>query len=115
MLIDEVTVHFKAGSGGKGAVVFTKTKMALGPAGGTGGEGASIYLEGVADISALAALANRREIRAPDGDNGKGQLTDGRNGQDTVILVPTNTRVVNVETGEVREVTKVGEDRKSVV
>ncbi|MBI3420600.1 MAG: GTPase ObgE [Candidatus Sungbacteria bacterium] len=109
MLIDEVTVHFKAGSGGKGAVVFTKTKMALGPAGGTGGKGASIYLEGVADISALASLANRREIRAPDGDNGRGQLTDGRNGQDTIILVPTNTRVVTLETGELREVTKVGE------
>lgn len=109
MLIDEVTVHFKAGAGGNGVAMFTKTKMALGPVGGTGGKGASIYLEGVADISALASLANQSIIKAPNGENGRGQLTDGKNGKDVIVRVPTNTRVVNVETGEMWEITKVGE------
>lgn len=109
MLIDEVKVHFKAGSGGSGAAEFNKVKMALGPVGGSGGRGASIYLEGVADIGALAPLAGRRKVRAPDGDRGLGQLTDGRDGKDLIVPVPNGTRIVTVDTGEVREINKVGE------
>lgn len=109
MLVDEVTVHFTAGAGGRGAVEFNKVKMALGPVGGSGGRGGSIYLEGVSDITALAALAGRKKIQAKDGDRGRGQLTDGRDGQDLVIPVPTNTRVVEIESGKEREITKVGE------
>ncbi|MBI1833619.1 MAG: GTPase ObgE [Candidatus Andersenbacteria bacterium] len=109
MLIDEVTVHFKAGSGGRGAVEFSKTKMTLGPRGGSGGRGASIYLEGVADINALTPLASRKAIRALDGDHGLGQLTDGHGGEDLIVPVPNSTRVITVETGEIREITKVGE------
>lgn len=109
MLIDEVTVHFKAGSGGQGAVLFNRTKMSLGPVGGNGGRGASIYLEGVSDITALTALANRKTIKAPDGYRGRGQLIDGSDGQDVILQVPNSTRVITVETGEVREITKIGE------
>jgi GTP-binding protein len=109
MLIDEVTVHFKAGTGGRGAVEFNRTKMALGPVGGSGGNGASIYLEGVSDITALAYLAGRKIIQAEDGDRGLGQLTDGADGKDVIIQVPNSTRVVTVETGEVREITQVGQ------
>jgi GTPase len=109
MLIDEVTVQFKAGTGGKGIVEFSKTKMTLGPRGGSGGNGASIYLEGVSDITALTTLANRRIVKAPDGDRGLGQLTDGRNGEDLIVQVPNSTRVITVGTGEVREITGIGE------
>lgn len=109
MLIDEVTVQFRAGSGGDGVATFNRTKMQLGPRGGSGGRGASIYLEGVSDITALASLASRKAIRAKDGDRGQGQLTDGADGADLIIPVPANTRVVIVETGEVREIAMVGE------
>lgn len=109
MLIDEVTVHFKAGAGGRGAVEFNRTKMALGPVGGSGGNGASIYLEGVSDITALAYLAGRKLVQAEDGDRGRGQLTDGADGKDVIIQVPNSTRVITIETGEVREITGVGE------
>ncbi|MBI3255432.1 MAG: Obg family GTPase CgtA, partial [Candidatus Andersenbacteria bacterium] len=60
-------------------------------------------------IAALASLANQSIIKAPNGENGRGQLTDGKNGKDVIVRVPTNTRVVTIETGEVREITKVGE------
>lgn len=109
MLIDEVTLHVKAGSGGRGAVQFSKTKMTLGPVGGSGGRGASIYLEGVSNITALAPLASRKSIRASDGDNGGRQLTDGRDGPDLLVPVPTGTRAITVGTGEVREINEVGE------
>lgn len=109
MLVDEVTVQFVAGSGGAGAVNFNRTKMSLGPVGGSGGRGASIYLEGVADITVLASLSGRPKIRAKDGAKGRGQLTDGADGQDLIIPVPANTRVVTLETGEVREVLGIGE------
>lgn len=109
MLVDEVTIQLKAGSGGRGAVEFNRTKMMLGPVGGTGGDGGSIYVEGVADITALAPLAGRSSIRAEDGARGLGQLTDGRDGKDVTIRVPQGTRVVNVDTGAIQEITTVGE------
>jgi GTP-binding protein len=116
MLVDEAIVQFKAGSGGRGAVEFNKIKMALGPVGGSGGRGASIYLEGVADIGVLAALARRKIIQAENGAAGRGQLTDGRAGEELTLPVPVGTRVVTVATGEarlpdgqVREISKVGE------
>lgn len=109
MLIDEVTIHFTAGTGGPGAAMFNKTKMSLGPVGGSGGNGAFVYLEGVANITALAPLAGRKAMKAPNGDRGLGQMTDGRDGKDLIIPVPNGTRVITVETGEVREINGIGE------
>ena len=109
MLTDEVTVHFTAGHGGQGAVQFSKTKMTLGPVGGSGGKGASIYLEGTADITALGPLANRPTIKGKKGGDGRGKLIDGTGGEDIIIKVPNSTRVINTDTGEIREITKIGE------
>jgi len=109
MLVDEAIVQLTAGSGGRGAVEFNKVKMALGPVGGSGGQGASIYLEGVADVNALAWLARRKKIRAQDGQRGRGQFVDGRDGEDLVLRVPTGTRAVMGTDGKAQEVTRVGE------
>ncbi|MCG2699215.1 GTPase ObgE, partial [Candidatus Parcubacteria bacterium] len=46
MLIDDVKIKVKAGSGGNGAVAFNNTKMNLGPTGANGGNGGNAYLEG---------------------------------------------------------------------
>lgn len=109
MLIDEVTVSFKAGGGGRGAVEFNRTKMSLGPVGGSGGNGASVYLEGTSNITALTPLASRKIIKAKDGDRGRGQLTDGADGEDVIVPVPNGTRVINTNTGETQEITSIGE------
>lgn len=109
MLIDEITTTLRAGKGGRGAVAFNKVKLMQGPTGGDGGRGASIYFEGVADINALKPLSSRKVIEAKDGGNGRGQFVDGSRGEDLIIKVPTGTRVVNIETGYVSEITKVGE------
>ncbi len=109
MLIDDVTVRFEAGHGGKGAVAFNKVKLALGPTGADGGQGASIYLEGIADVGALSHFAARKVITAENGKDGRGQFIDGRGGNDLVLKVPTGTRLTNVDTKYTREITQVGE------
>ncbi len=109
MLVDEVTITLHAGSGGNGAVAFQKVRRAKGPTGADGGNGASIYFEGVSDIGALAPLASRRLIEAENGMNGRGQFIDGRRGEEMTIKVPTGTTIRNTETGLQAEITKVGE------
>lgn len=109
MLIDNVTVRVKAGDGGSGAAAFNKIKMVLGPAGGNGGDGGSIVFEGVSDLSALSQFRNKKEAVAKNGGNGRGNFVDGPDGEDMVLKVPVGTVVTNLETGEVKELVKVGE------
>jgi len=109
MLVDDVTIRFVAGGGGRGSAAFNKVRLALGPTGGDGGRGGSIFLEGVSDVNALAQYASKKEIRAENGKDGRGQFIDGRDGDDLVLKVPTGTRITNLGTGFVREVEKVGE------
>ena len=109
MLVDEVTMTLRAGHGGRGAVAFNKVKLMQGPTGGDGGRGASIYFEGVADIDALKPFASRKEIEARKGGDGRGQFIDGADGADTVLKIPTGTRIVNTESGYAREMERVGE------
>jgi len=109
MLVDDVTVRLEAGRGGRGAVAFQKVRLAQGPTGGDGGKGGSIYLEGVSSMNALLFFASKKVIRAENGGNGRGQFIDGAGGADLVLKVPTGTRIVNLDTGFVREIEKVGE------
>jgi GTP-binding protein len=109
MLIDDLTLRFEAGRGGRGASAFNKVKKSLGPTGADGGRGGSIYLEGVADVSAFKVFASRKVVKAPDGGNGRGQFIDGKRGEDLIVKVPTGTRFTNVDTGFTREISEVGE------
>ena len=88
MLIDNVTIRVKAGDGGRGGVAFNKNKMALGPVGGNGGHGGNIYFEGVSDLNALSQFRNKKEIKTDDGENGRGDFVDGRDGADMIIKIP---------------------------
>jgi GTP-binding protein len=109
MLVDDVQIKLEAGHGGRGAVAFQKVRLARGPTGGDGGRGASIYFEGIADIGALGPYMSKREIKAEDGKNGRGQFIDGRGGEDLVLKVPTGTTVRNLDTGFAREIVEAGE------
>ncbi len=108
MLIDDITIHVTAGHGGKGAVAFNKNLMSLGPAGGSGGNGASIYAVGVSDLAALRQFRFTKKIKAEDGKDGRGQFVDGRRGEELVLKLPVGT-VVHFPQGSPREITKVGE------
>src|SRR3989344_3701311 len=109
MLIDNVTIRVKAGDGGRGGVAFNKNKMALGPVGGNGGHGGNIYFEGVSDLNALSQFRNKKEIKTDDGENGRGDFVDGRDGADMIIKIPIGTMITKLETAEVIDIVKVGE------
>jgi len=109
MLVDEITITLEAGRGGNGAVAFNKVRLMQGPTGADGGRGGNVYFEGVRDVSALGVYASRKEMRAEDGKNGRGQFIDGRDGEDLVLKIPIGTRITNMDTGFVREIESVGE------
>jgi GTP-binding protein len=109
MFIDDITIRVRAGSGGRGAVAFNKIKQALGPAGGSGGKGGSVYCEGVADIGALRHFRHRKDYIAENGKDGKGQWNDGRDGKDLVLTVPVGTVIHDLTNRRDQEVTAIGE------
>lgn len=109
MLIDDVTIKVEAGNGGNGAVAFNTNMMSLGPAGGSGGKGGSVYFEGTSDLSKLNQFRFKKEAKAEDGQNGRAQFVDGKSGKDLVIQVPVGTVIHNLDTGEDKEITAVGE------
>jgi GTP-binding protein len=109
MLIDDVNVRISAGHGGKGAVAFNKNLMSLGPAGGAGGLGGSVYAEGVSDLSALGQFRFKKEFAAEDGRDGRGQFRDGHDAPDLILKVPVGTIAHNLTTGKDVEIEHVGE------
>lgn len=109
MLIDDVNVRISAGHGGKGAVAFNKNLMSLGPAGGSGGLGGSVYAEGVSDLSALGQFRFKKVFAAEDGQEGRSQFRDGHDGKDLVLKVPVGTVAHNLTTGKDLEIGRIGE------
>ena len=104
MLIDEITIRVRAGSGGNGAVAFSGNLMTLGPTGSSGGRGGSVYLEGVSDLGALTRLRHTKVFEAEDGTRGRRQLNDGPAGEDMTIKVPVGTVVHDVGNGSGQEI-----------
>ena len=96
MLIDDVLIKAQAGNGGKGAVAFNKNKMSLGPVGGKGGKGGSVYIQGVSNLNALSQFRYKKDIKANNGTDGRGQLNDGSDGDDLILEVPVGTVIHNI-------------------
>ncbi len=115
MLIDDVIIKVSAGNGGKGAVAFNKNMMSLGPVGGSGGTGGSIWVEGVSDLNALSQFRFQKDINAANGADGKGQFNDGANGDDLALKIPVGTIIQRVEDatgfniGQDQEIIKIGQ------
>lgn len=103
MLIDDVTIKVSAGNGGRGAVAFNKILKNLGPAGGSGGKGGSIYFEGVSDLNALSQFRYKKEIKAKNGENGKAQFNDGADGDDLILKIPVGTIIQILNKHEAEE------------
>ena len=109
MIVDEVKITVTAGHGGKGLATFSKVKWALGPTGGNGGIGGNIFIEGVADLSALRHFRFRKDYFADKGENGKSGLHDGRHADDLILHVPVGTVCHNLTRSEDIEITKIGQ------
>src|SRR3989344_5981160 len=109
MLIDDLTIRAMSGKGGDGVVAFNGNKMSLGPTGGSGGDGGSIYFEGVSDLGALNRLRHQKVFEAENGFNGRRQLNDGTRGKDLIINVPVGAVIHNLTTKSDQEIVKIGE------
>lgn len=109
MLVDDITIRVAGGHGGRGAVAFERNKLALGPTGGSGGLGGSVFAEGVSDIGALAQFRFEKERKAGDGGMGQKQYRDGATGQDIILKLPVGTVIHNLSTGFEQELVKIGE------
>lgn len=109
MLIDDVKITVEAGHGGKGAVAFNKNMMSLGPTGASGGNGGSVFIEGVSDLSALGQFRFKKEFEAEKGEDGRSQFRDGQDGKDLVLKVPVGTTIHNLNTEKDIDIEKIGE------
>ena len=112
--IDDLNLQLKAGKGGDGVVrwLHLKGKEYSGAAGGNGGRGGNVYIEGVRDITALSGYMHEKNYAARNGFAGKGQSKEGAAGEDLVMQFPVGSVVTNEHTGEVWELLHEGERHK---
>jgi len=109
--VDELTVYIRAGKGGDGVVRWlnTRSKAKGGPAGGNGGNGADVYIEGVRDINLLSKLRHKKKFIAENGGAGGGDSLYGKGGEDYILKLPVGSIVTNNETGESVQLLEEGE------
>jgi len=100
--IDEVSIHVKAGDGGRGCVSFRREKFIPkgGPDGGDGGDGGSIIFRVDEGLSTLLDLRYQIHYKAGNGHPGMGKNRHGKNGESRVIKVPPGTLIFDRETRE---------------
>lgn len=110
-LIDELRFHAKGGDGGNGVVrwLHLKGKEYSGPAGGNGGKGGDVYARAVSDISILARYTGSKSFRAGRGQDGQNRSRHGKGGEDITIDVPVGSVIKNLSTGEVFDLSAVGD------
>ncbi len=109
--IDEVSFHVTAGRGGDGVVrwLHEKGKEFMGPAGGDGGKGGDVYIEGVRDINALINYKNIKLIEAENGGHGDKKSMAGRDGDDLILKLPIGSIVYNHDTLQQHELLTEGQ------
>jgi GTP-binding protein len=110
-LVDELTLHIKAGKGGDGVVrwIHEKFREFGGPGGGDGGRGGSVYVQGVRDSWLLARYRNTKEFVGPDGEQGGNHRMKGADGEELVIDLPVGSVIRNLATDEVFRLDEEGQ------
>lgn len=101
MFVDVAKVFIKAGKGGDGAVSFHREKYiaAGGPDGGDGGKGGNVMFQVDDNLATLLDFRMKRKYIAPNGDNGTGKRSSGKDGTNILIKVPRGTLIKDAETG----------------
>ncbi|MDD3921065.1 MAG: GTPase ObgE [Eubacteriales bacterium] len=101
--IDKAKIVIKSGDGGDGCAAFHREKYISrgGPSGGDGGNGASVVFVADASMTTLLDFKFNRHYRAEHGENGKAELSRGKDGETLYVRVPVGTVVRDVETGSV--------------
>lgn len=93
MLVDEATIHIKAGKGGDGAVSFRREKYVPrgGPDGGDGGRGGDIVFVCTNSVDTLFDYSRLKDYKAENGYAGKKTRKHGKDGSDLILRVPPGT------------------------
>jgi GTP-binding protein len=109
--IDELKIYAKAGTGGDGVVRWRQDKFEDrgGPAGGDGGRGGDVYLEGVKDSDLLARYTHDTRFIAENGEAGAKKKMSGQDGEDLYIKLPVGSLVKNLDTDDEYELTEEGQ------
>ncbi|OGH20401.1 MAG: hypothetical protein A3D74_01605 [Candidatus Levybacteria bacterium RIFCSPHIGHO2_02_FULL_37_13] len=109
MLVDNINLHIKAGNGGNGAATFLRNgqKAKGGPDGGNGGNGGNIYFQGSTNVNDLYEFRFKKKITAEDGVPGKHKKLFGKNAPHLTICVPLGTRITEISSGIVNEITDI--------
>lgn len=99
---DVVEITVQGGKGGDGCMSMLRLKYVPrgGPDGGNGGEGGSVYLEAVSDVTSLNKLLGKHLFKANVGKQGEGRNKSGAKGADLTIYVPVGTAAYDIESGE---------------
>ncbi|MBA3724633.1 MAG: GTPase ObgE [Candidatus Levybacteria bacterium] len=105
MLIDNVTLIVKAGNGGNGKMSFHRNRG--GPDGGNGGNGGNIYFQGSNNVNDLHVFRFKKSLKAETGISGGKNNIFGKTAPDMIIYVPLGTRITEVDTGRIYELTDV--------
>ncbi len=100
--VDYAEIYVKAGDGGNGCVSFRREKYVPrgGPDGGDGGRGGHVIVRASEDLNTLLDHRYKKTYKAERGGHGMGKKMHGRDGADTVILVPVGTVIKDSKTGE---------------
>lgn len=107
MLVDNIKLIVIAGKGGDGSAHFRRDAITRngGPDGGNGGNGGNIYFLASHNVRDLREFRYKKKIEATRGIDGKGQKMNGRNAPHLTITVPPGTRMTDLASGEVFEMT----------
>jgi len=103
VFIDEIKLRVRSGRGGPGALSFRREKHVPrgGPDGGDGGRGANVYLVASRGLNSLSHLKGKRLISGIAGGAGGGNLRHGGDAEPVRVLVPLQTVVHDLKTGDV--------------
>ncbi|MBK8460306.1 MAG: GTPase ObgE [Micropruina sp.] len=101
--VDRATLTVSAGNGGHGcaSVHREKFKPLGGPDGGNGGNGGSVILRVDPNLTTLVEYHRQSQRHAQNGQPGRGDHSNGANGDDIILAVPVGTLVSDRDTGEV--------------
>ncbi len=112
--LDEITISATAGKGGNGVVSWRREKFIAkgGPNGGDGGQGGDVFIKAIRSLRVLDQYRAKKEFFADNGVNGGGRSFKGANGEDLYIEFPIGSKITNITTGEIYELTKEGQEIK---
>jgi len=107
MLVDNIKLTVIAGRGGDGSAHFRRDAITRngGPDGGNAGNGGNIYFIASHNVRDLREFRYKKKIEAARGIDGKGQKMFGKNAPHLTITVPPGTRITDMDSGSVIELT----------